>query len=375
MTRLVYIVDSLAIFGGIERVVIDKINWLAKEPEYEVTLLTVNQGKHPVVFQLDSRVIRFDLNILFHRKYQFWGINRIVYGMILHKRFRRQMEALLNKLSPHVIICTRIYFIQDIVKISNKIPVVFEAHNSCSHEFEGDSFFRQLNALFWYRFLKKIKMVVTLTKGDAEEWYKYNQNVRVIPNVVNLNKTNTYSNCSSKSVIFVGRYSYQKDIMTLLKIWRLVHKRYPEWVLNIFGGYGEQQEKILNEIGVNNLNIVLHNPKQSINEEYKRNSFLLLTSRYEPFGLVLPEAMSCGLPVVAFNCPYGPADIINDGIDGFLIANRCVEEYVEKVCLLIENEQLRIDMGKAGILSSQRFNECIIMPQWKKLFEELIAFN
>ena len=109
--------------------------------------------------------------------------------------------------------------------------------------------------------------------------------------------------------------------------------------------------------------------------KYKESSILLFTSLYEPFGLVLPEAMSCGLPVVAFDCPYGPADIVNDGVDGFLIANRSIEEYVEKVCFLIENEKLRIDMGKAGISSSQRFNECIIMPQWKKLFEELIAFN
>ena len=373
MTKLVYIVDSLAIFGGIERVVIDKLNWFAKEPEYEVALLTVNQGKHPVVFQLDSRVIRFDLNILFHRKYQFSGLRRIAYDIILHNRFRRQMSEVLCKFSPHIIICTRIYFIPDVVKVMNNIPVLFEAHNSCLYE--GNSILRRLNSIIWYRSMKKIRMVVALTKGDAEVWYKYNQNVRVIPDVVNLNKTNTYSNCSSKSILFVGRYSYQKDILTLLKIWRLIHKRYPEWVLNIFGGYGEQQEKIINEIGVNDLNIILHYPKQSICEEYIRNSFLLLTSRYEPFGLVLPEAMSYGLPVVAFDCPYGPSDIINDGIDGFLIANRSIEDYVEKVCLLIENEKLRCEMGKAGIYSSQRFNEFNIMPQWKKLFDELIAVN
>lgn len=375
MTRLVYIVDSLAIFGGIERVTIDKLNWLAKEPEYEVVLLTVNQGKHPVVFQLDPRVVRFDLNILFHRKYQFSGLRRIAYNIFLHNRFRRKMSDLLYTLSPHVIICTRIFFVQDVVKVSNKIPVVFEAHNSCLYEFEGDSIFRRLNSFFWYRSVRKTRMVVTLTRGDAEEWYKYNRNVRVIPNVVNLNNTNTYSNCSSKSVIFVGRYSYQKDIMTLLKIWRLVHKRYPEWVLNIFGGYGEQQEEFLNEIGVNDLNIVLHNPKQSIFEEYIRNSILLLTSRYEPFGLVIPEAMSCGLPIVAFDCPYGPADIITNEVDGYLIKNRDIDDYVNKVCSLIENEKLRIYMGKAGISSSQRFRECIIMPQWKKVFEELLTVN
>ena len=99
----------------------------------------------------------------------------------------------------------------------------------------------------------------------------------------------------------------------------------------------------------------------------------MLTSRFEPFGLVLPEAMSCGLPVVAYDCPYGPADIITDGKDGFLIKNRNVDEFAEKVCALIENRELRKVMGQAGILSSQRYDASFIMPKWKDFFEQLIS--
>ena len=100
-----------------------------------------------------------------------------------------------------------------------------------------------------------------------------------------------------------------------------------------------------------------------------------MTSRYEPFGLVLPEAMSCGLPVVAFDCPYGPADIITDGVDGFLIKERSVEEFANRVCQLIENEQLRVQMGKRGMDSSQRYSTEAIMPKWAKLFEQLTRFS
>ena len=96
-----------------------------------------------------------------------------------------------------------------------------------------------------------------------------------------------------------------------------------------------------------------------------------MTSRYEPFGLVLPEAMSCGLPVVAFDCPYGPADIVTDGVDGFLIKNRNIEEYADKVCILIEHEDLRRRFGKAGVLSSQRYRADNVMPQWVSLFNQL----
>jgi glycosyltransferase involved in cell wall biosynthesis len=98
---------------------------------------------------------------------------------------------------------------------------------------------------------------------------------------------------------------------------------------------------------------------------------LLLTSRYEPFGMVLPEAMSSGLPVIAFDCPYGPADIITDGVDGFLIHNRDMEDFADKVCLLIENADLRRQMSQAGIHSSQRYHVNHVMPAWHHLFELL----
>ena len=98
-----------------------------------------------------------------------------------------------------------------------------------------------------------------------------------------------------------------------------------------------------------------------------------MTSLYEPFGLVLPEAMSCGLPVIAFDCPYGPSDIITDGVDGFLIKNRDIEMFADKVCQLIENEELRRRMGKNGIISSQRYRADVIMPKWISLFEELTS--
>ena len=108
---------------------------------------------------------------------------------------------------------------------------------------------------------------------------------------------------------------------------------------------------------------------------YMKNSILLMTSIYEPFGLVLPEAMSCGLPVVAFDCPYGPADIITDGVDGFIIKDRNVEEYANKVCLLMDDVSLRIKMGQAGIVSSQRYTAERIMPMWKQLFEQVVEQN
>jgi glycosyltransferase involved in cell wall biosynthesis len=214
---------------------------------------------------------------------------------------------------------------------------------------------------------------VALTEGDASEWRKINSHVCIIPNIVHLNDSGSYSDCEAESVIFVGRFSKQKDIKSLLEIWKIVHERKPKWQLQIYGGHGEEQDFLLPVIENVNANIQVQEPTSDIMNKYKDNSLLVMTSAYEPFGLVLPEAMSCGIPVVAFDCPYGPSDIITDGEDGFLIPNRDIQLFAEKVCLLMDSPDLRKKMGKAGIASSQRYEAKLIMPQWKELFEKLTS--
>ena len=186
-----------------------------------------------------------------------------------------------------------------------------------------------------------------------------------------MNEESVYSDCSSKSVIFVGRIAKQKDIGALIDIWTIVNQKHPDWELHIYGGYGDQSDYIQTRLKSLNLNIYIHEPTVDIFKEYINSSILLLTSLYEPFGLVLPEAMSCGLPVVAFDCPFGPADIITDSVDGFLIHNRNIAEFADKVCLLMSDEQLRKRMGNAGVKSSQRYKASLIMPKWDYLFKML----
>ena len=140
--------------------------------------------------------------------------------------------------------------------------------------------------------------------------------------------------------------------------------------LNVYGN-GELKPGFRKLVGERKLNIVIHPAVPDIMEKYKESSMLLMSSLYEPFGLVLVEAMSCGLPVIAFNCPYGPADIINDGSDGYLVEDRNVKAYADRVCQLMEDNTLRQRMGKAAILSAQRYNSESIMPQWDLLFTHL----
>ena len=117
---------------------------------------------------------------------------------------------------------------------------------------------------------------------------------------------------------------------------------------------------------------MIHPAVPDILDKFMESSMLLMTSLYEPFGLVLVEAMSCGIPVIAFDCPYGPSDIIHNGKDGYLVENGNIEAFAERVCHLIENEDLRLKMGQLGILSAQNYRADKIMYKWKQLFEELV---
>lgn len=372
MQRLLYISDALAITGGLERVLTDKVNWLSKQKGYEVFVITVNQGSHPLAYPLSNNVSCQDLDIQFHTQYQYSGFRKFIIAHRLHSIFRTRLSEKINDISPDIIISARLDFLRDIIKIKGTIPLIFESHSSClSWRYDGSRWLRRLQVQWMLRSIKKAQMIVALTNGDAKEWRKLTPKVCVIPNVVNLNESDTFSDCQSKTAIFVGRLCSQKDVFSLLRIWKNVHDYHPDWRLNIFGD-GELKEEIQHEIDRLAANIHLFPSTINIMEKYKESSLLLMTSSFEPFGLVLPEAMSCGLPVVAFDCPYGIADIITDGEDGFLIRNRNIDAFSQRVCQLIESYDLRCQMGRNGIVSSQRYQVSRIMPQWIQVFNQLI---
>ena len=223
---------------------------------------------------------------------------------------------------------------------------------------------------FHNKALSKADQIVALTHGDAEQWRKINPNVSVIANIVTMNDRDVYSNCEAKRVIFVGRMDSQKGYQYLDAIWRIVEKRHPDWRLDIYGEGADQLEN--HNMIPQGRHVYPHPQTLDILEKYKESSILILTSIYEPFGLVMPEAMSCGIPVVAFDCPYGPSEIISDGKDGFLVDCYDVEAFANRLCMLIENEALRKQMGQYAAQSSLRFKKEVIMPQWNNLFKSLI---
>ena len=370
---ILYVTDAFAFWGGMERVLADKINVLTGQYGWDVTLLTINQGTHPLTYQLLPDVRHIDLGVRMHQQYQYNRIRKIFKRKELKYLLKKRLQSTLEIIRPDVIVCVKLDFVSVLLEVKGETPLVVESHTLCKSEQMDDiGLLRRMYVWSLKRSIRKVDAVVALTEGDAADWRMINKRVYSIPNMVHLNESGSYTSCEQKAVIYVGRFSRQKDIDSLLRIWEYVYHKNPDWRLDIYGE-GELKEHYVEKIRSLSTNIYVYEPTADIMDRYRDYSILLLTSFYEPFGLVLPEAMSCGLLVVAFDCPYGPADIITDGVDGFLIKSRDIQAFADRVCQLIKDKELRRRMGQNGIVSSQRFRADIIMPRWINLFEKLLS--
>lgn len=367
--RVMYVFRSLAVWGGIERVLVDKMNSLVSMYGYEVYMITTCQGNHPVPYQLDNAVHLEDLGIQFHLQYQYRGLKKMWDGWSRTKRFERLLSERIKMIQPDVIICTTADPVFSIAKVKGGIPLVVESHSICTRTLGAKGLRQRHVARVLLKGLKKAACLVALSEGDANEWRKLGIPVQVIPNIVHLNE-GRQSSLDQKHVIFVGRLDYQKRPMLMIQIWKELFPRHQDWHLDMYGE-GEQKQALQSVIGSQNINIHLHKPTSQIFEAYRNSSILVVTSIYEPFGLVIPEAMSCGLPIVSFDSPYGPSSIMTDGEDGFLVEYDDIASYTKRLEQLMDDASLRLKMGVDAVETSKRFSAQQVMPQWKALFDSL----
>ena len=126
--KIIYITDALAIWGGLERILIEKVNELTERYDYEMYLVTVNQGDHPIPFPLHQRVKQIDLDIQFHKQYRFRGIRRLLKKLELNYLYIKRLKGQINQIRPDVIVCVRSELTSAVIKAKGNIPLVYESH-------------------------------------------------------------------------------------------------------------------------------------------------------------------------------------------------------------------------------------------------------
>lgn len=380
--KIVICTPALYSAGGVERVVSVKANYFADNLNYDVTIIVTEGNGSNSFFYLSPKVKVVNLGLRFEELWNAPFIKKVFLYLYKQRKFRQQLSSELMRIKPDITITTlrrEINFLCDINDGSYKIG---EIHLSRDNYRCLDSrklnIFKWLFSQWWQRrivnHLQRLDRFVVLTEYAASEWPELHH-VRLIPDPLSINP-NAQSSLLSRRIIAIGRYSYEKGCDLLLKIWSMVEKEFSDWQLDIYGmGDPTPYVKMLDNLSIDKKRCHLNASLVTVENEYLKSSILVQPSRTEGFGLVIVEAMACGLPVVAFDCENGPRSIITDGEEGFLIPAFDVEMFANRLKQLMNDGTLRKEMGEKGLKKSQLYHIDTIGRQWQQLFDELMQNN
>lgn len=374
--KIVYLTPALYMAGGVERVLTLKANYFAEHFGYDITIILTDGDGKPLFYPLSDKVKVLNLNIGFEELWTCSFVKKIFVYLNKQRLYKKKVEAELMRIRPDITVSLlrrEINFISSIKDGSRKIGELHVNRANYRNFEAGDAnFIKNLFAKFWMRSLiaklKRLDRFVVLTNEDKQAWPELS-NVIAIPDPLSFVPTQK-SELTQKRVIAVGRYVYQKGFDLLLQAWARVEKLHPDWQLAIFGDGDRtpyQQQAAL--LGLSPQRCQLNGPTSNIQQEYANSSLFVFSSRFEGFGMVLVEAMACGLPVISFACPCGPKDIVKHGEDGLLVENGNVEALAVALSQLMSNEALRRSMSVAAQGNVQRFGMQQIAERWRAVFE------
>lgn len=214
---------------------------------------------------------------------------------------------------------------------------------------------------------KRLNAVVVLSTDAFEKIRSFNSNIEIIPNVLPFS-TDVVSNLQRQKLIMVGRISQEKGYERIIPIAKRLATYNPDWEICIFGE-GDKKVWLQQKLDNNAIkNVSILPPVKNIKSEYLTSSVLLMTSYYEAMPMVILEAHHCGLPVVGYDC-QGVNLLIKNGENGFIVKDD--NEFYTKLNLLIENLELRQDMGKKARLTSLYYNTENIKTKWNEFIKGL----
>lgn len=372
--KIVYSISATHNSGGMERVLTNKANYLV-EAGHDVVILTTDQRNRAPYFRLDPRIQCIDLGINYTDNAGKGLLQKLLSYPAKQKEHRRKLRDTLQKIRADVAISMFDHDAHLLWRIADGSKKILEIHFSRFKRLQYGR--RGLWKLVdrWRsiqdgKIARRYDRFVVLTQEDSAYWGGAS-NIRVIPNAATFAPARRAA-LENKKVIAIGRYDYQKNFEALIEAWQWVYREQPDWQLSIYGE-GELKtfyERRIEELGLSAV-VTLCPPTRSIQDAYMESSILAMSSRYEGLPMALLEAQACGVPLVSFACKCGPKDVIDDGINGYLVAEGDTKGLARALVRIMENVPLRKRMGRACVERAEMFSQNTIMKRWLNLFEEI----
>jgi len=355
MKFFIYI-DSMAPAGGIERVVSKHIAFFAKKNNVRLMTKDTKESFYDLPQNIEISSLNIDSSLNMHSK-----VERIFQTLKQLLITRKKLKVYKDNYDLFYVTHIRNLLELYLAGVDMKKVIVTE-HGSY---YGYNNVYKKLKQFLY----PKCKYVVSPTSMDYEIYKSQNCNAFYIPNPLSF-FDDRFSSLEQKTVINIGRLTSDKRQDLLLNIWKKITLNHPDWKLKLVGK-GELKEQLEQMIKEYNLqkSVEIINPIKNVEDLFLNSSIFSFTSKYEGFGMVLAEAMACGVPCICFDIPSGPRDIIEDHIDGFLIEDNNIEDYTSKLELMMTNDKKRKEMGKKAKQNIQKFLDTKIEEKWNQLLE------
>lgn len=372
--KIIFSTDQIYLHGGLEKVMAQKANYFSEVLKYEVYILTTEQNQKPACYSLSPNIKLIDININYIRTKSYLTKDN------LKKMFRhyRKWNQIMKSINPDVlIVCNQSFDMFWAPFQFYRVLKIREFHSSrCFDETvrAKGGFFQKTKFKITDFVESKFDKLILLNK-DEQAFYK-TKNTFVIPNPIG--EQQLKAALVNKKAIAAGRIAAVKNFENLIDVWVLVVREEPDWELHI---YGQGDREIISQLKSKivslglEANIIIQNPTEDIIKTMLEYSIYIMTSHTECFPMVLLESLSVGLPVVSYDCPTGPRNIITDGKDGILVKNKNTKLLSEAVLVLIRNEKKRHEMGFLAKENSSKFSMDTVMEGWIDLFTQLKIKN
>jgi glycosyltransferase involved in cell wall biosynthesis len=361
--KLIYFIDNLWKSGGTERVLTTKVNWLATHG-HDVMVVTLLDTR-PSFFALCDKVQRVFLSA----------------DHLSPSSYLDEVRNIVNNQHPDVCIATAGLAVGAIWKLKDSSLKVLEFHytknflvnfvNGLTHIHFKQLHLLKMRYLQWQlaRTARHYDAFVGLTARDVKLWGEP-RNMTYVHNPLSFT-SEAKSTCENMTIVSVGSWTPAKGMDQLLEAFGPLASKYPEWRVELYGS--GQDEALLRSIiakySMEN-QVQLHPPVLDIASKLVQASIYAFPSRSDGFGLVITEAMECGLPTVAMDCPCGPCEIVTPET-GLVVPEKDIVAFRKALQRLMDSLSLRKSMGREALQRVKYFYPDAIMPQWIQLFQDL----